>query len=47
MLCPPLALGFSIAGLCCDDRKLCAIVTLLISGAISLFFLFSCGVLAL
>jgi len=47
LLCPPLALGFSIAGLFCDDRKLCAIVTLLISAAIALFFLFSSGILSL
>jgi hypothetical protein len=45
LFCPPLALGFSIAGVLRDQRKLYAWLVLVISGAITLYFLFATGLL--
>jgi len=41
--CLPLALGFSAAGVARDERKLYAVVVLMISGAIMLYLLFAMG----
>jgi hypothetical protein len=46
LLSPPLALAFGIAGLLRDDRKLHAIVALLISGAFVGYFLIVSGLLS-
>ena len=45
LFCPPLALGLSVAGVIRDERKLYAVIVLLISGAITLYCLFSMGFL--
>jgi hypothetical protein len=39
LLCPPLALIFSVMGVVLDDRKVFALVMLLVSGAFTLLIL--------